>query len=29
MEAAAGEKMISELSFEELDDLWNKAKENE
>ena len=29
MEQAAGERMISELSFEELDTLWNEAKSNE
>lgn len=29
MEQAAGERMISELSFEELDTLWNEAKKTE
>ena len=29
MEQAAGERMISELSFEELDTLWNEAKKGE
>ena len=29
MEQAAGERMISELSFEELDTLWNEAKSQE
>ena len=29
MEQAAGERMISELSFEEMDTLWEEAKSNE